>query len=134
MNCITNKERISQFMDDELQTEELQPMFQHLGECEECRKFFVQTKTIRDGIKNFEQVEVPESINKKFDVLAMEEKKQPLMHRKFTVSVPSALLSGIVVLMISILFVSFINTIQFDRQKPEADYFKQTTLQTPYYN
>ena len=138
MDCQTSKEHISQFLDDELSRELLPSLFQHLGDCEECRNFFVQTKLVHDTVKKMKYAAVPEDLDEKFAVLGMEEKKEPLMARKFTLSLPSAILSGFLVFIISIIFILFIGDIQtkiqFDEQKPEAEYFRPATLQMPYYN
>lgn len=134
----TAQEYISQFLDNELSSELLQPLFQHLGECEECRKFFVQSKSVQDQVKKVDYVSVPDMIDKKFEVLGMGEKNQRLLSQKFVVSFPSAMLSGILMMMISILFAIFIGNIQakqhFDEQKSEIEYFRSATLQMPYYN
>lgn len=115
MNCQTSQEQVSQLLDNELPQESLQPLFQHLGECEECRNIFVQTKIIHDGVKNVGHVSAPKEIDEKFAVLGME-RQQSILSRKFTISVSSAFLSGVLLFMISIMaFVLFDKSIDNNR-------------------
>ncbi|MDP1675299.1 MAG: zf-HC2 domain-containing protein [Bacteroidota bacterium] len=128
MNCQTTKEQISQLLDNELRAEELQPMFQHLSECEECRKFFLQTKDIHDSAKTLEYITAPKVIDQKFAVLGMEQ-QQSFLSRKFTISVPSAIYSiGAVIVLMLFIYVS--GTIQ---EKQIAEQYRQTmSLTMPY--
>ncbi|MDD8016863.1 MAG: zf-HC2 domain-containing protein [Bacteroidota bacterium] len=103
MDCQTSKEYISQFLDNELPQELLQPLFRHLADCGECRTFFVHTKSIHDSVKKLEYVPVPESLDQKFAVLGMEEKKVSVLFKNNFVSIPTAILSVIFAFMISIL-------------------------------
>ena len=134
----TAQEQISQFLDDELPKEELQPMFMHLGECDECRGFFVRSNSIRDTAKQMRYMPFPDQIDQKFSVLGMNNTQTSLLKRTFTISVPSAMLSVLLVFMISIVIVSFIgelqSKIQYTGQKTEVDNFKPTTIQVFYYN
>ena len=136
MNCKTSKEYVSQLLDNELADEFLQPLFQHLGDCEECRVFYSQTQAIQRGFQRMPKSEPSLSVEKKFDLLSIEDR--PLMHRRFTISVPSALLSAILMFMISLLFVSFIVNLQlFDRLGGHAGddaYAEPSTIQRMYYN
>jgi predicted anti-sigma-YlaC factor YlaD len=121
MNCQTTKEQISQLLDNELRAEELQPMFQHLSECEECRTFFLHTKEIHDGAKAIAYVDAPEVIDLKFAVLGMEQ-QQSFLSRKFTVSVSSAITS-VCVAIVMVLFIYVSGTIQ---EKQIAEQYRQT--------
>jgi len=129
MNCRTSKEQISQFLDNELPKELLQPLFQHLGGCEECRNFFVQTKAVYDVVKKLEYADVPKEVDEKFSVLGMGGKKSSLMNRKFTVSVSTALYS-IGAFIGLLLFIYISGTIQ---EKQIAEQYRQTVnLSLPY--
>ena len=136
MNCKTSKEYVSQLLDNELADEFLQPLFQHLGECEECRAFYAQTTEIQHGFQGLPESEPSIYVDKKFDVLGIEDRS--FMHRRFTISVPSALLSAILMFMISLLFVSFIVNLQlFDRlggNAGEGAYAEPSTIQMMHYN
>ncbi|MBI2428913.1 MAG: hypothetical protein HYV29_08985 [Ignavibacteriales bacterium] len=122
MDCLTSKVQISQFLDNELPQELLQPLFYHLGECEECRNFFVRTKVVHEGAKNVEYAAVPKELDEKFAVLEMGEKNVSLMNRKFTISVPTAIYSiGAVIVMVLFIYVS--GTIQ---EKQIAEQYRQT--------
>lgn len=110
MNCQSSNEQISLLLDNELPKEFLQPLFRHLGECEECGEFFRQTKRIHDNVKNLGYAEVPESIGRKFEILGITEiQHPPLMARRFTISVSSAILSGVIICMMSLVFFAFIS-------------------------
>lgn len=138
MKCQECQEQISQLLDNELLQDAMQPMFRHLGECGTCRMFFLSAKSIHDTARHLEHTPAPEALDHKFNIMNMGEGGQSFLTRTFTFSVPSAMLSGLLVFMISFLFLFFINTIQtslqLDEQKPEAEYFKPNTLQMPYYN
>ena len=109
MNCTTSKEQISQMLDGELEQEILQPLFQHLSECSDCRIFFSQTQIIKNTLQHLPVLLPDKKVDEKFAVLELIEKKQPLMNRKFMVSVPSIVLSGILALMVSILLLISFN-------------------------
>ncbi len=128
MNCQTTKEQISQLLDNELHSEELQPMFQHLSECEECRTFFLHTKEIHDSTKSLEYVAAPKAIDQKFAVLGMGQ-QQSFLSRKFTISVSSVITSvGAVIALVLFIYVS--GTIQ---EKQIAEQYRQTiNLSMPY--
>ncbi len=121
MSCQTTQERISQLLDNELLSEELQPMFQHLSECEECRTFFLHTKEIHDSAKSLEYVAAPKSIDQKFAVLGMEQ-QQSFLSRKFTISVPSALYSVGAAIVMSV-FIYVVGNIQ---EKSLLSQYRQT--------
>ena len=121
MNCQTTQEQISQLLDNELHAEELQPMFHHLSECEECRAFFLHTKEIHDITKSLKYIAVPEVIDQKFAVLGMEQ-QQSFLSRKFTISVSSTIYSiGAFIAMVFFVYVS--GTIQ---EKQIAAQYQQT--------
>ncbi len=122
MNCQTTKEQISQFLDTELRSVELQSMFLHLSECEECRTFFIQTKEIHDGVKSIEYIAAPEIIDQKFAVLGMEQTQQSILSRRFTISVPSALYSVGAAIVMS-LFIYVVGNIQ---EKSLLSQYRQT--------
>ncbi|MFA6541997.1 MAG: zf-HC2 domain-containing protein [Bacteroidota bacterium] len=140
MNCQTGKEYISQLLDNELESEFLQPLFQHLAECSECRSFYTRTRSIQKTLGHLPNHELPELVDQKFAVLAIGKEKRTLMNRKITIPVPSAMLSGVFVFMLSILFVFFIRNLQsnfqYVDQKFEMNYTRPTpsTLQMPQYN
>lgn len=128
MNCQTSKEQISQLLDNELPKEFLQPLFRHLGECEECGKFFLQTKEIHDSAKTLEYITVPNEIDQKFAVLGMEQ-QQSVLSRKFTVSVSSVIASvGAVIAMVLFIYVS--GTIQ--EKQIAAQYQQAINLTMPF--
>jgi len=122
MNCQTTKEQISQFLDNELHDEELQPMFHHLGECEECRKFFLQAKEICDSAKTLEYLTAPNEIDQKFAVLGMEQKQKSILSRQFTISV-SSVISSVGAVIVILLFIYVSGTIQ---EKQIAEQYRQT--------
>lgn len=130
MNCQNYQEQISQLLDNELPAGELQPMFRHLSECEECRKFFMQTKTIHDSVRGMEYVVTPNEIDQKFAVLAMGQKQQSLLSRQFTISVPSVIYSIGAVIVLSV-FIYVSGTIQ---EKYIAEQYRQTMNLTMPYN
>ena len=111
MDCQTSKEHISQLLDNELSPELLPPLFQHLGNCEECRNYFVQTKSVHDAVKKLEYVAVPSEMDDKFAVLEMGEKKVSWINRKFTISV-SSMFYSIGVAIIMTLFIYAVGIIQ----------------------
>ncbi len=129
MNCQTTKEHISQFLDNELRSEELQPMFQHLGECKECGTFFLHTKEIHDSAKSLEYVASPKGIDQKFAVLGMEQPQKSILSRKFTISVSSAIYSvGAFIAMVLFIYVS--GTIQ--EKQIAAQYRQAMNLTMPF--
>ena len=128
MNCQTTKEQISQLLDNELRAEELQPMFQHLSECEECRTFFLHTKDIHGSTKSLAYVAAPEVIDQKFAVLGIKQ-QQSILSRKFTISVSSAIYS-VSAAIAMVLFIYVSGTIQ---EKQIAEQYRQTmNLTMPY--
>ncbi len=122
MNCQTSKEYISQFLDNELSQNFLQPLFLHLGECDECRNFFVQVKSIHDSVKKLSYLPVPESLDQKFSVLGLVKKNEPLMNRKLTVSVPSAIYSLCALVVITL----FMYSVGSYQEKSMASQYRQT--------
>ena len=105
----TAQEQISQFLDNELSTTMLQPLFYHLGECGVCRNFFLQTKKIHDDVKMLEHPAIPEEIDRKFELLEMKGLTHlPTTHQR-TVSISTAVLSGIMAIMIGILSLILLN-------------------------
>ncbi len=129
MNCLTTKEQTSQFLDNELHTEELQPMFHHLSECEECRIFFIQTKEIHDKAKILEYFVLPDEVDQKFTVLGMSENKQSILSRQFTISVLSVIYSVSAVIVMSL----FMYVMVIIQEKNIAEQYRQTmNLSVPY--
>ena len=109
MNHQIRKEQISQLLDNELPQESLQPLFQHLGECGECRSFFMQTKSIHDNMKMLDYTTVPDVLDQKFAVLGMDI-KTPFFARTFSLSVPAAVLSAFLVVITSMLLFFAVST------------------------
>lgn len=122
MNCQNTKEQISQLLDNELSAGELQSMFRHLSECEECRTFFLRAKEIHDSIQSLEYSTAPNEIDQKFAVLGMEEQSHSIFSRKFTISVPSALYSVGAAIIMS-LFIYVVGNIQ---EKSLLSQYQQT--------
>lgn len=133
MNCQTSKESISQFIDGELPHESLQPLFQHLGDCEECRNFFVQAKSVHDEIKKLKYVAAPNELDEKFGVLGMEREMHPLLSRRFTVSFPSAILSGFIICLMSLVFFVFMSktytSVQYSEYQSNMNLLFQNNIQ-----
>ncbi|MEW6062694.1 MAG: zf-HC2 domain-containing protein [Bacteroidota bacterium] len=116
MNCQTSKKQISQLLDNELSNELLQPLFHHLSGCEGCRSFFVQAQTIHDSARKIVYIQAPEVLDQKFAVLGME--SQPKVKR-ITLSTSSAILSGFVICLMSLVLFAFLSNIYADVQQAE---------------
>ncbi|MFA6468930.1 MAG: zf-HC2 domain-containing protein [Bacteroidota bacterium] len=110
MNCITAKELVNEFLDNELSPELLQPLFAHLADCTECRKFLVQTKTVHDAAAAIRHIPAPAELDRKFNILGIQAEEVPAINRRIAVSIPSAILSGVLVFMISIVFFLALHT------------------------
>ena len=102
MNCQTSKEYISQMLDNELGNEFLQPLFQHLAECSECRSFYTRTQRIQQTMQRLPVSELSATVDEKFDVLTMGTKKQSFRNWKISISIPSAVYSVCAVLVIGL--------------------------------
>lgn len=102
MNCQTGKEYISQLLDNEMESEFLQPLFQHLAECSECRTFFTRTQSIQQTMQRLPVSELSATVDEKFDVLTMGTKKQSFRKWKISISIPSAVYSVCAVLIIGL--------------------------------
>ncbi|MFA6455591.1 MAG: zf-HC2 domain-containing protein [Bacteroidota bacterium] len=110
MNCITSKELVNEFLDNELSPELLQPLFSHLADCAACREFLVKTKTIHDAVASLQNIPAPAELDRKFAILGIQAGTVPVINRRIAVSVPSAILSGVLVFMISIVFFLALHT------------------------
>lgn len=97
------QEKISQFMDNELPKEQHREMYMHLAECEECREFLAQTKKIHDASKELTPEQFPASMDRRFEVLSMGPKISINAPQMITFSMPSAILSGVLIIMMSLL-------------------------------
>jgi hypothetical protein len=100
MNHDINKEQISQLLDNELAGGFVQPLFQHLAECEECRTFFLRANAIQEAAKGLKPVSVPGEIDRKFSVLAIGDQRSTILNRTITISIPSVIMSvGALIMM-----------------------------------
>ena len=59
MNCELCQNQISRLMDGELPIEESAEMFDHLGKCETCRKFYYQLRSLNLSLGQLRQANVP---------------------------------------------------------------------------
>ena len=116
------QEQISQFMDNELPKEQQQALFRHLSECELCREFFSDTKTIHDTVKELAYDPVPHEMDRKFEVLGMKETASHFRNRTLTISIPTAVYSIGAVIMMT-LFMYVVGNIQ---EKNLSDQFLQS--------
>lgn len=103
MNCQETQEQISQFIDNALSPELLQPMFQHLSDCEKCRSFFMNSNIVHEAAKKIDAVAVPDALDRKFAPLTMNNVNNYTGKRMITFSIPSAILSGVLIFMMSLL-------------------------------
>lgn len=103
MNHENIQEQISQFMDNELPKEQHRELFMHLAECEECREFFADVKRIHDLSNKLIEETFPLEMDRKFDVLTMAGGTSPAIPHVITFSLPSAILSGMLIVMMSLL-------------------------------
>ena len=132
---------MNRYFDNDLPDSEAEKLFSLLSASQESRMLFAGMKAVYESLLQPPPIEsgsFPDGIDQKFALLNFGAARKPLMARRFTISVPSAMLSGLLLFMISFLLLFFINTMQtiwqVDEQKSEADYFKSNTTQMPYYN
>ncbi len=104
------QEQISQFMDNELPKQQHRELFMHLAECEECREFFVEMKKIHDASNKLIDERFPLEMDRKFDVLTMASRTSPAIPHVITLSLPSAILSGMLIVMMSLLLFLSVTT------------------------
>ena len=103
MNHQNIQEQISQFMDNELPKEQHRELFLHLAECEPCREFFVVAKKIHDASKALTDEQFPAAMDRRFGVLSMGQTVSNNAPQMITFSMPSAILSGLLIIMMSLL-------------------------------
>jgi ferric-dicitrate binding protein FerR (iron transport regulator) len=121
---------MNKFFDDDSSDDELKALFSHLAESEAHRTLFVSMKRVNDSLLCKPDPAYPKALDQKFSALAMNEKPAPLMRRKLTLSVPSALLAIFVVCILSLVFFSSISSSSPRRQTHE----RQATMTSTYPN
>ena len=120
------QEQVSQFLDNELPTSMLQPMFQHLSECDVCRTFFVNSNTIHDTAQKIKEENAPEPLDRKFVALGMTKAISKFQNRSLTIPVPSVVYSiGTVIVMT--LFIYIVGSLQ---EKNLLSQYRQTMSYT----
>ncbi|MFA5834886.1 MAG: zf-HC2 domain-containing protein [Bacteroidota bacterium] len=126
MNCQEHQEQISQFLDNELPQDALQPMFQHLAACGACREFFFTAKSIHDTARQLEYTPVPELLDQKLGVLDMT--SRPLLERRFIISIPTAMLSMIAVFLFGAAVLLSFDSLSSEQQTQQSQMISQFPL------
>ena len=97
------QQQISQFLDNELPKEQLRGLFAHLAVCDTCMDFFTHIKQIHDASIELTDEQFPISMDRRFEVLSMGKTVRNNAPQTITFSMPSAILSGVLIIMMSLL-------------------------------
>lgn len=78
MSCENVQERISLLLDGQVPAEERESVLVHTRECRECNAHFEAVKTERTLLRQMAQVQVPEDLSAKLQVMASHERERQL--------------------------------------------------------
>jgi hypothetical protein len=92
---------MNRYFDNEASDDEMRELFLHLSQSEESRTLFAGMKRVQDVLMSTHGIDVPHALDEKFSSLAMLPAERSVLQRQFTISLPSALLSGFVVCLLS---------------------------------
>ena len=100
---------MNRYFDNEATDDELRELFLHLSESQEQRSLLATMKQVHETLIRKPDIDFPEGIDHTFSVLGMGDHKKPLMSRRFTISVPSAMLSAFVICLLSLVLYSVVS-------------------------
>jgi hypothetical protein len=92
---------MNKYFDNETSDDEMRELFLHLSRSEESRTLFAGMKQVQDALMRAPGIDVPRELDEKFSSLMMVPAERSILQRQFTISLPSALLSGFVVCLLS---------------------------------
>ncbi len=73
--CDKYLDNISLYIDDMLDHEEKEELEAHLATCETCSQVYNNLKVIKDGMNNFEDIEIPENLHESIMSKVLEDKE-----------------------------------------------------------
>ena len=120
MNCEHQQEKVSLFIDGELESQEQSLLFGHLAECPECKAFFEITLKIKDAGRS-DALLYPQDLDSRIleDLASRHSDKKGrvtlrsrwslLWKSRVDVPVPIALASIVIVVLLSMLLIDLMN-------------------------
>ncbi len=95
---------MNRYFDNDLTDAEEGILFLHLGSSQESRSVFAALKSVHGALQHPAGVTYPVSLDRKLGALNAGQNDPRPQKKSITLSVPSAILSGVLIFMMSILF------------------------------
>lgn len=103
MNTTDVELLMNRYFDNDLSDAEEGILFLHLGSSKESRTLFADLKVVHEALQHPAAVTYPASLEQKLGVLNVGQIIPSTMQKSITFSMPSAILSGLLIAMMSLL-------------------------------
>jgi hypothetical protein len=97
---------MNQYFADDAADEELQELFLHLSTSKRSRSRFSALKRVNDSLLRTEDVAFPAALDRRLSFLGLTEKQPSLLQRKYSFSLASAVLSTLMIGLVSVIIFS----------------------------